>query len=234
MTSSTFKAALFVALSVTASSLLAETRITLVVVDPPGEGFNDPTPAVPVGGNTGATIGEQRLIALKHAAAIWSSRLDSPVPIRVRSSFSSLPCATKSGTLAATDKPEVFISNGQHPEFIPNVWYPAALANRISEMVLDPDMEEIVTTFNDGIGQPDCLANLQWYYGLDNRAPVSQADMVATLLHELAHGLGFGPLSRSDFSKFRDRGDVFSQYALDTSTGKSWNEMTNQERAVSP
>ena len=54
------------------------------------------------------TIGEQRLIAFKYAAAIWCSKLASPVPIRVRSSFGSLPCTAKSGTLAATATPECF------------------------------------------------------------------------------------------------------------------------------
>ena len=147
-------------------SLFAQAPITLVVVDPPGVGFNDPTPAAPVGGNKGVTIGEQRLIALKYAAAIWSSKLASPVPIRVRSSFGSLPCTAKSGTLAATATPEWFFHDAPHPEFIQNVWYPAALANRISETVLDPDTEEIVITFNSDLDQPDCLPNVQWYYGL--------------------------------------------------------------------
>jgi hypothetical protein len=233
MTGSKFKTALFIALSTVAPRLFAQAPITLIVVDPPGFGFNDPTPAKPVGGNTGVTIGEQRLIAFKYAAAIWSSKLDSPVPIRIQASFDTLPCTAKSGTLGATFVSDWFISHAPHPEFIPNVWYPASLANRLSETVLDPDFEEIVTTFNSDISQPDCLANMEWYYGLDNRATADKADLVATTLHELAHGLGFGPLSRDDYSKSQGRGDVFGQYALDTSTGKNWNEMTNQERAVS-
>src|SRR5262245_50033932 len=36
--------------------------------DNPGEGFNDPTPVAPVGGNTGTTLGQQRLLAFQHAA----------------------------------------------------------------------------------------------------------------------------------------------------------------------
>ena len=43
----------------------------------PGEGFNDPTPAAPVGGNTGTTLGQQRLIAFQHAADIWGAELDT-------------------------------------------------------------------------------------------------------------------------------------------------------------
>src|SRR6187551_2241297 len=101
MTGKPIHATLFLALSALSSSLFAQVPITLVVVDPPGVGFNDPTPAAPVGSNKGVTIGEQRLIAFKYAAAIWSSKLDSPVPIRVSSNFDSLPCTARSGVLAA-------------------------------------------------------------------------------------------------------------------------------------
>src|SRR5215467_6516887 len=127
MTSSRFRM-LLAALAVSVASLFAQAPITIVVVDPPGVGFNDPTPADPVGGNTGTTIGQQRLNVFKYAAAIWSSKLESPVPIRVRSSFDSLPCNAKGATLAATAIPEWFFSRAPHPESIPNVWYPAALA----------------------------------------------------------------------------------------------------------
>ena len=82
MTNRRFAALLFTVLLAVAP-LHAEAPITIVVVDLPNEGFNDSTPAEPVGGNTGVTVGEQRLIAFRYAAAIWSSKLDSPVPIRV-------------------------------------------------------------------------------------------------------------------------------------------------------
>ena len=45
-------------------------QFIIVNLNPPGVGFNDPTPAGPVGGNTGTTLGEQRLIAFQHAASI--------------------------------------------------------------------------------------------------------------------------------------------------------------------
>src|SRR6185369_2764384 len=62
----------------------------------------------------------------------------------------------------------------------------------------------------------------------------TQQDMVVILLHELAHGLGFGqPIHMEDFSRFRGKNDVYSQYVLDTTTGKTWNEMTDKERLVS-
>ena len=54
--------------------------------------------------------------------------------------------------------------------------------------------------------------------------------MVTTILHELAHGLGFGPAPHDEtYAKFRGRGEVYAQYLLDTTTGKNWNEMTERE-----
>ena len=49
----------------------ASAQITIVNSDGAGEGFNDPTPATPVGGNTGTTVGQQRL----HARALDAERL---------------------------------------------------------------------------------------------------------------------------------------------------------------
>ena len=46
-----------------AALVTARAQAATIVVDNldlPGEGFNDPTPAVPVGGNTGTTLGQQR------------------------------------------------------------------------------------------------------------------------------------------------------------------------------
>ena len=75
MTSRILTALLFTILFA-AGRLDAQAPFTIVVVDLPGEGFNDPTPATPVGGNTGVTVGEQRLIVFRYAASIWSSKLN--------------------------------------------------------------------------------------------------------------------------------------------------------------
>ncbi len=78
-------------LVVTAGAVSAgPAQFVIVNLNAPGVGFNDPTPVAPVGGNTGTTLGQQRLIAFEHAAQIWSARLDSAVPIRIRAQFTSL------------------------------------------------------------------------------------------------------------------------------------------------
>jgi hypothetical protein len=178
MTSRPVRAAILAALATALPCAFGQAPITIVVVDPPGVGFNDPTPAEPVGGNTGTTIGEQRQIVFQYAAAIWSSKLESPVPIRIRSSFEDVPCTVQSGMLGGTRVPMVFASSSADRELLPNVWYPAALANRLSEKVLEPDVEEIVVVLNRRL-------------------------------------------------------DVYTHYVFDVTAGKSWGEMTDEERDAS-
>jgi hypothetical protein len=62
------KLLLILALGVVASSpAFSSVTITIQNNDGPTTGFNDSTPAAPVGGNTGTTVGEQRLIAFNFA-----------------------------------------------------------------------------------------------------------------------------------------------------------------------
>src|SRR5690349_6959223 len=86
---------------VAASPALADATIVVVNLDGPGEGFNDPTPAAPVGGNPGTTLGQQRLNAFVHAADIWAQTLDSNVTIVVNAAFNPL-AANVLGSAGAT------------------------------------------------------------------------------------------------------------------------------------
>ena len=67
----------------------ASAHITIVNADGPNEGFNDPTPAAPVGGNPGTTKGQQRLIAFQFAADLWGAALDSNIDIQIRARLQS-------------------------------------------------------------------------------------------------------------------------------------------------
>ncbi len=75
-------------------------NIILNNVDVPGDGFNDPTPASPVGGNNGTTIGAQRLIAYQKALSLWGKTLSSKATIVVRGSFARLTCTSSQAVLA--------------------------------------------------------------------------------------------------------------------------------------
>src|SRR5262245_6479330 len=74
---------------------------TIVNLDGPGEGFNDPTPAAPVGGNPGTTVGAQRLYVFQYAANIWGSLLYSNIETRVDANFDPLDCDGSSAVLGS-------------------------------------------------------------------------------------------------------------------------------------
>ena len=70
------------------SNAQAAATIVITNINAPGEGFNDATPAAPVGNNTGTTLGEQRLIAFTYAANVWGATLTSNVTINIQAQFS--------------------------------------------------------------------------------------------------------------------------------------------------
>ena len=69
--------------------------------DQPGEGFNDPTAATPVGGNPGTTVGAQRLRVFQEAARIWGELLPSNGAIDVDGTFDSQPCDSTGAVLGS-------------------------------------------------------------------------------------------------------------------------------------
>ena len=231
-----FLAALACALLLSPAAFAGST-ITIVNVDQGHEGFNDPTPVAPVGGNPGTTLGSQRLIAFQHAANLWGSKLDSDVNIRVQASFDPLgACDAFSGILGAAGT--IQIVSDFPGAALPSTWYPTALANRLAGLDLIPGppgslADDIVAFFNSDLDNPVCLGSTGWYYGLDNNHG-SNIDLVAVLLHELGHGLGFQTfVDKASGEQPLGLGDIYSEYILDTSTGLTWNQMTDAERAAS-
>jgi hypothetical protein len=205
---------------------------TIVVenADGPGVGFNDPTPAAPVGGNTAATRGAQALAAFERAAYIWKTALDSPVPIHVSARFAPLACTASTGTLGMAT-PRTFTRNG--PGEKPGVWYPIALANRLAGVDLAPGDPDIDATFNGAAGTPGCLSTTAWYFGLDGAAGAG-ADLVSVVLHELGHGLGMTTLVDLPTGVLNQGSpDIFSTHLLDETTGLHWPDMDDAARSIS-
>lgn len=205
--------------------------ITIVNLDAANEGFNDPTPATPVGGNNGTTVGQQRLNVFNRAAEIWGARLVSNVPILVAAQFDPLFCDASSAVLGSAGPTVVSRDFAGAP--VANTWYTVAQANALAGVDLAPANFDIAATFNSELGKPGCLSTHSWYYGLDGNAPANGIDLLDTVLHEIAHGLGF--LSLVDLSsgaKFGTPGldDAYMRHLENHSTGKIYPNMTNAER----
>jgi hypothetical protein len=193
-------------------------QIIIVNVNAPGVGFNDPTPAAPIGGNPGTTLGQQRLFAFQKAAEIWAARLDSNVPIRIRAQFTPL------GTNVLGSAGPISVVRNFPNAPLTNTWYHVALANKLAGIDLVPTNDDINANFS---------TNFNFYLGLDNNHG-PQPDLVTTLLHEFAHGLGFSQLANLNTGAlFNGSPDHFNTRLLDLTTGLHWPQMTNAQRAAS-
>ena len=183
--------ALVVALFCVLAAATARASATIVIddSDPAGQGLNDPTSFVPVGGNAATTLGAARLGVFQRAAWLWGAALTSHVPIHVDTQFVALGCSVASAVLASTG------ANTVHRNFmgapIANIWYPQALANSLADADLDPMTADIGTEFNSALGGAGCMPGTTWYLGFDGHPGAGQIDMLTVVLHELSHGLGF-------------------------------------------
>lgn len=230
--------AAFVLVSLAAAPAFGAAQIIIVNIDGANEGFNDPTPAAPVGGNPGTTLGEQRQIAFQYAADIWGSILDSDVPIRIQAAFNPLSCTPTSATLGSAAALQVFAFGNTVFSELPLTWHHVALANKLVGVDLVPgpggtSADDLVALFNSDLDNPVCLGSIGWYYGLDNNHG-SNTDLVTVLLHEFGHGLGFANfINESTGNLLGGLPDVHATYTYDIDAAKSWSVMTAAERVAS-
>ena len=210
--------------------------ITVVNGDSPLEGFNDPTPVLPIDGNPGRTLGVQRFLAVQHAANVMGELSESDVEILVGASFDPLLCQTNEVILAQA-KPGLFFhsfSGAPHP----NTWYPLALANKLAGRDLCKGRScastpDIFVHFNSKVGTTACSGWGNMYLGLDANPPAGAYDLVTITLHELGHGLGFTTgMDLQTGEGLEGLNDVYMLHLRDSRTGKQFPEMTNRERAA--
>ena len=210
--------------------------VVLINFDPPGAGLNDPTPATPVGGNPGETVGDQRINVYLEAARRWGETLESSVPILVGATFQPLPCAAGGGVLGAAGPTFVNWIDGPSP--VPgiegNTIYHIALFNALAGFDLVPGNIHIISFFNSELGTEGCLENSSWYYGLDNNQPAGSIDFLSTVSHEIAHGLGFSEFASESTGALLvpERPSIYARNMFDTAQGKSFADMTDAERLI--
>ncbi len=227
------------ALAFSASAFSAAT-IVIQNINGPNVGFNDPTPAAPIGGNSGTTLGQQRLIAFAAAAAQWGATLTSSQNIIISAQFTPLTCTATSAVLGSAGANNIW---RDFPGAVqPATWYPQALANKLSGTNLGAgnqpgDQQDINANFNSNLGQVNCLTGTFFYLGLDNNHGAN-IDLVTVLLHEFGHGLGFQTFTSGSTGAEQNDGtgpkpSIWDFFLLDTSTSKWWYQMTNAERVTS-
>ena len=231
------QSALLVA-AVIAVSPFAASAADFVIInnDSAGEGFNDNTPRDPVGGNPGTTIGEQRLFAFNFAGDLLGSKIVSNVAIQVNASFDPLDCSPNSATLGQAGSEAIIdFENDPPPGARANTLYSVALANALARRDLDVGEADIAAQFNSSIDNNLlCLANTNWYYGVDNNPPAGDIDFLSTVAHELIHGLGFASFANVLTGQFPGgTPDIYSIFIRDLTQNATWGEITAAQRAAS-
>ncbi len=240
-------AALAIGLIATGSAGAA--TITIVNQDGAGEGFNDPSPRAPEGGNAGVTLGQQRLNVFQSAAAVWAARLQSNIEIKVGAQFNSLtPCSSGGGVLGSAGPNGVVRDFTNAPQA--NTWYHIALGESLANSNFNGTNVEINTTFNSDIDAACLGPGTRWWYGTDPAIPPASVtvSLFPVVLHELAHGLGFstfvctrtigcGPMGNEGSvpqgSLLDGRNDSWVPLLRDLSQLRDWSAMTNPQRAAS-
>lgn len=212
-------------------SLKAAATITIVNGDAAGVGFNDPTPAAPVGGNAGTTLGQQRLIAFQAAADKWGATLTSTTTIRVLASWTALSCTASAAVLGSAGATEIFRDFDGAPKA--GAWFGKAETSTLLGEDPDPTVADIRARFNINLGQTGCLTGTFFYLGLDTNHG-SNIDLVTVLTHEFAHGLGFQTYTDPSTGEFSGGApSIWDFFLLDTTMNMTWDQMTDAQRVTS-
>lgn len=226
--------------------LPAAVTINIINGDAAGVGFNDTTAAAPVGGNTGTTVGQQRLIAFQRAASIWAGTLTSNVAINVRAQWTALTCTATTAVLGSAGASQTVRDFPNAPRT--GTLYSISLANKLAGTDqgtltftpptappgTPPSIYHINANFNINLGSANCFTGSPFYLGLDSHPPGSQVDLVAVLIHELGHGLGFQTFTSGTTGAFSGGfPSVWDYYLTDSPTNTTWTQMTNAQRAAS-
>ncbi len=212
------------------------TTITINNGDAAGEGFNDTTSVTPVAGNSGTTLGQQRLKVFQAAADYWETKLDSNIEIIIDADMNPLPC-DEAGAVLGSAGPELVALNFPSAPVV-DTWFPIALANSLAGEDRATSDADIGATFNSDIDNNSaCLSGVNWSYAIGVPDPANTIGLYSVVLHEIAHGLGFLTYVNESGQRLgfptEPRNDHFMRFLHDQETGKDWTAMDDAERQAS-
>lgn len=196
--------------------------------------WNDATPATPIRGNSGTTLGAQRRNALLEAARLLATELKPKARVTIRACWDTL---ASSNTLAQAGPEDIVLSEtgyssssrllSAYNRFLekPFTFYSQAAA---AHMAGTPscsliglggpcNQADLQITYNTTIDQ-NANPNRRFDYGFDAQGTVGPS-FITVSMHEIAHGLGFIGLIQTDpergqvGSKFFEYDDIYGSWA---------------------
>jgi hypothetical protein len=124
--------------------------------------------------------------AFEYALSIWSTHVESDIPIRVE--------AVWNGNINSLGSagPTRIVHSSNITGAKPDTWYPIAQASAMAGI----DYVSLVDARPDDEESYDMVVNINcstsnWYFGTDANPGSNQIDLITVILHEIAHGLGF-------------------------------------------
>ena len=142
--------------------------------------------------------------AFQYAVDIWNSLIRSPVPIWIDATFTDFSGYEDGRIILGGARPAAWKSPGAL-----DLWFVDALADKRAGRDLADGEPDIITRFNSH-------EDVNWYFGTDGNTPAGRMDFVSTVIHEIAHGLGFFSTARTEdvaigtFSVSGERGKLRS------------------------
>ena len=124
--------------------------------------------------------------AFQYAIDIWNSLIRSPVPIWIDATFTDFGGYEDGGIILGGAQPAAWKSSRAL-----NLWFVDALADQRAGRDLADGEPDIITRFNRH-------EDVNWYFGTDGNTPAGKMDFVSTVVHEIAHGLGFFSAAREE------------------------------------